>query len=262
MKGRFIIKTILLLGSVILISYPALANRNIQSVIDAFTNCDSGFFYQLKNNASDFEDITDLVLKEQIAYIPVKDIASNEGNTHYFMQPIEYRGLTIIGYQNIYIETSYLGKYYYWGFIINGSIDDVKQSLNQLSWQKYNITSYVTNTQLYDRQQKNVGWRQNPYVIDGVVPRLFTIEKSLYLEPINENQIHLVCSLQGDIDKPLLYTMRPDMADIDKLANDKRIAEIEKNDSINTPNPEQQNNHDITTVQELTKSNTQNSEDM
>lgn len=223
-----IIKKILLLGSLSLASYSSLANDNIQSVIDSFTNCDSSFFYQLKTNADDFADITDLVVKDDIAYIPVKDVTSDEGNTHYFKQPINYRGLKITGYQNIYIKTELLGQYFYWGFVIDGKVDDVKETLSTLPWQQYNFTSYVANPLIYDRQQKNPAWQNNPYVVDGVIPRILTVEKSLYLEPINETQIHLVCSIQGDLTRPLLYSIHPDMEDINTQLDAKYQAELEQ----------------------------------
>ncbi|WP_392562060.1 hypothetical protein RHO12_00745 [Orbus sturtevantii] len=191
-------------------------NSNMQSVIDAFTNCDSSFFYQLKTNANDFKEITDLAIKDDIAYIPVNSVVENEGNTHYFIKPIIYRGLTISGYQNIAIKTPFLGQYYYWGFIIDDSVDDVRQSLKQLVWQPYNVASYAANSKIFDNLAKNIGWQSNPYIIDGVAPRLNTIEKSLYLEPINEKQVHLVCSIQGDMDKNLLYSLHPDMKYIDQ----------------------------------------------
>lgn len=212
------IKKCSLLVCAVLTSHAALAdsNSNVQSVIDAFTNCDNSFFYQLKSNQSDFNGITDLVVKDDIAYIPVEDVTQNDRNITFFEQPIEYRGLTITGYQNIYIETPFLGQYYYWGMVIDGSVDNVKASLNQLPWQQYNSSSYVASPKLFDRQVKNSGWQNNPYAIDGVIPRAFTVEKSLYLEPINEHQVHLVCSIQGDVNKDILYSIHPDMRYIDE----------------------------------------------
>lgn len=249
------IKKFLLLGSSALVSQAALANENIQSVIDAFTNCDSSFFYQLKTNATDFDGITDLVIKDDIAYIPVDDMTSNEGYTRYFTQPIEYRGLTITGYQNIYIETPFLGKYYYWGFIVGGSIDDVKQSLNQLPWQQYNVTSYVANSLIYDRQNKEAGWKNYPYVIDGVIPRSFTVEKAIYVEPINETQVHLVCSIQGDLDRPLLYSIHPDIEDFDQALDAKRLAALEAIKNKQKLEAEQQNDNIQSDVESTTGDN-------
>ncbi|WP_392563863.1 hypothetical protein RHO13_11635 [Orbus wheelerorum] len=223
------IKRVSLLMFSALISHSTFANNgNIQSVIDAFTNCDNSFFYQLKTNANDFNEITNLVTQDDIAYIPVNSVIENEGNTNYFTKPILYRGLTITAYQNIAIKTPFLGQYYYWGFIIDGSVDSVRQSLKQLPWQQYNVASYVANPKLYDNLAKNSGWQPNPYIIDGIVPRLNTIEKSLYLEPINENQVHLVCSIQGDMNRDLLYSIHPDMKYIDQELDIERKAKAIK----------------------------------
>ncbi|RKS87770.1 hypothetical protein DES39_1013 [Orbus hercynius] len=235
-------KKVFLLCCSALLSQVAYANNNIQSVIDAFTNCDSSFFYQLKSNAESFEDITNLVIQDDIAYIPVDDITADDGNINYFLQPLPYRGLTIVGYQNIAIETLSLGQYYYWGFVIDGTVDSVKQSLDQLSWQKYNITSYVANPLTYDRKNKQQGWQNNPYVVDGIIPRIWTIEKSLYLEPINENQVHLVCSMQGDITKSLLDSIHPDIKYIRNQPNEKQSdTDVPQNTQTNTQTNTDQN---------------------
>lgn len=227
-----------------LVSQPALADNNIQSVIDAFTNCDNSFFYQLKNNAQSFDGITELVNKKDISYIPVNNVSSDDGYTHYFTKPIQYRGLNITGYKNIYIETSFLGQYYYWGFVIDASNEAVMQSLKQLPWQQYNTASYIANPKIYDRQQKDLSWQNDPYAIDGVIPRLFTVEKALHLESVTDTQVNLICSIQGDMDTDLLYAIRPDMKYID--------VEIQKEreDKLNKLKQEQQQNNPSMTEQD------------
>ncbi|XKM12943.1 hypothetical protein RCS94_07895 [Orbaceae bacterium ac157xtp] len=258
-------KKIALLISTGLFAQTTLADTsNTQSVFDAFTNCDSSFFYQLKNNAEDFKDITDLVIKDNIAYIPVEDVTKRgDTTTTMFKQPIQYRGLNIVGYQNIYIETSFLGQFYYWGFIIDGSVDQVKQSLKQLPWEQYNTVGYIANPQIFLRYNQNKSWEHNPYSIEGVVPKTLTAEKSLYLEPLDDNQVHLICSIQGDIERPNLYEIRPDMKyiieeltaieeakmkayeeQLKQKREERKKAEAEKNES-NTNTTENQSNEEI-----------------
>lgn len=93
-----------------------------------------------------------------------------------------------------------------------------------------------------------------------VIPRSGTVEKSLYLEPIEDNQSRVICSIQGDIDKKILYSVRPDMKPIDKEYEIKRKKRIEDNNQIkqkeNQENLKSQQEKDIN--QKSTKYNSKN----
>lgn len=206
----------------------AMANQaNLQSAVDAFMNCDSSFFHQLKSNANDFSTSMDLVVQDDFAYIPVEDVTQQDKSSYTFSNPIHYRGLTLTGFQNIYIETPLLGTYYYWGFIVDNSRDEVKNSLSQFNWVQYNETSDITNSKIYHRQDKNPHWENNPYSVDGIAPQLMTVEQSLTVLDVNETQTSLICSIQGDIPEELLYSIRPDMKLIHQAIEAKQKAEFE-----------------------------------
>lgn len=210
----FVKKSLLMCIALISQASYAQAPENVRNVIDSFVNCDSGFFHQLKNNTDEFSHYVTLNEKPDIAYIPIENPLNDDATM--FDSPIEYRGLSVIGYQNLAINTLTSGQYYYWGFIFDNTVDEIKTALNQLEWQTYNDSSYINNPQLYDRQNVNPSWRINPYVIDNVLPRFMTIEKALYLEPMAENQSHLFCSIQGDTTKEIVYQMNPSIKYIDE----------------------------------------------
>ena len=233
-------KTLLILSS-LFICNSASANDNVTSVVDSFFNCDNSFFHQLKDNVEDFSVYSDLNVKDEIAYIPVNDISSDNDFTYTFRQPINYRGLVLTSYINKYINTYTLGKYYYWGFIVNNSISDIQNKFEQFSWQPFSENTFITNSQRFDNQKQNKGWENYPYSFDGVAPRANTTEKMIYLEKINDNQTYLLCSLQGDITKDILYSIHPDMQYIaqelaDKIkAKNKISEEVPSQDDIQTP---------------------------
>lgn len=218
-------KKTVLLGCLFVCHY-AIGNDNVTSVVDSFLNCDNSFFHQLKDNIEDISPYSDLTIKDDIAYIPVSDVSSTNDHEYRFKEPIKYRGLELAGYQNIYINTNLLGKYYYWGFTVNNSIKEIQGRLPQLSWQPFNEMAAVANSRIYDSKNHDKGWQNNPYIFDGVVPRANTIEKSIYLEKIDDNHAMLLCSLQGDIDKNTLYLIHPDMKYIDQELADKRESKI------------------------------------
>ncbi|OCG03156.1 hypothetical protein [Gilliamella sp. wkB112] len=211
-----LLKKISVLTSSLFVSCMVFAqNNNTQTntdnLIDTFLKCDAQFFKELAKNKTSFEQFFELATTDNVAYIPVENIQKNDKNSVIFKKPFYYKGLSITGYKNIFVETPFLGQYFYWGFIINNDIDKVQSSLNNINWSKYSSNSYSANAQIYDRKNKSINWENNPYSIDGVVPRQGTIEKSLYLEPISNNQIQLLCSIQGDLTKDILYTIRPDI---------------------------------------------------
>ncbi|MDF7667652.1 hypothetical protein PT273_07315 [Orbaceae bacterium ESL0727] len=192
---------------------------NVDKIIDAFFTCDNQFFQKITQNPAALTPYVDLAMaeEEKITYIPVDDVEDNEKNTVMFKTPIHYKGLTITGYQNIYIRTTFLGQYFYWGFILDNNVNETKNVLNQFNWNLYNKqNTYVSQSQIYDSTDKPAKWQQNPYTIDNIAPKVGTIEKTLYLEPMSDKQVHLLCSIQGDIDKEMLYQFRPDMQPINK----------------------------------------------
>ncbi|OCG19227.1 hypothetical protein A9G24_02045 [Gilliamella sp. App6-5] len=184
-------------------------------VIDTFLQCNNQFFEQLAMHQESISQYVDLMTTpDNVTYIPVESIQQNDKNKVLFKKPIKYRGLEITGYQNIYIPTSLSGHFLYWGFIFNNTEDEIKASLNNINWLPYNANIYIANAKIYDRQLKSPEWQDDPYAIDGVIPRLGTMNKSLYLEPSTNNQTSVFCSIQGDLDKETLLATRPDLKPI------------------------------------------------
>lgn len=212
--------------SCMVIAQNAAKENNTDEIIDSFLQCDSQFFEQLAKNKKYFSQYADLDSFENIAYIPVQSMEYDNSNTTMLKKPIKYKGLTIVGYQNIYIPTTLSGKFYYWGFIFNNNLDEVKNNLKNLNWLPYNNQVYIANPKIYDQKNKALLWQDNPYSIDMVIPRLWTVEKSLYLENIADNQSRIACSIQGDIEKDILYLTRPDMKPLDAKIEAKRQEKI------------------------------------
>ncbi|MWP49367.1 MULTISPECIES: hypothetical protein [unclassified Gilliamella] len=184
-------------------------------VIDTFLQCDNHFFEQLAKHQNLISQYVDLATtSDNITYIPVESIEKNDKNKVMFKKTLEYRGLKIIGYQNIYIPTDFSGQFFYWGFIFDNTEDEVKNTLNNINWLPYNINVYIANAKIYDRQLKPTVWQDDPYAIDGVISKYGTVNKGLYLELITNNQSSIFCSIQGDLDKEILLTTRPDLKPI------------------------------------------------
>ena len=202
------------------VSYTVFAQDNKPSVtdnlVDTFLNCDNQFFQHLAENKQTVSEYVDLTTKDNVTFIPVESIYQQNKNSVNFKKPLKYHGLTITGYQNIFIPTNLSGQYYYWGFIFDNSQEEIIKTLDKLNWSRYNEKVYIANSKIYDRNAKSPVWKNNPYSIDGVVPRLGTVEKAIYLESIDNKQNSLLCSIQGDLNKELLYKDRPDIKPLDE----------------------------------------------
>jgi gas vesicle protein len=189
--------------------------RETDKVIDTFLQCDNQFFEQLAKHQESINQYVDLATTpEQVTYIPVKAIQNLDENQVMLKKPLEYHGLKIIGYRNIYIPTSLYGYFLYWGFIFDNNEIEVKNALNNINWLPYNTNIYIANSQIYDHKLNPATWQDDPYAIDGVIPRIGTINKALYLEQIANNQSSVFCSIQGDIEKKELFVIRPDLKPI------------------------------------------------
>lgn len=201
-------------------------NNNDQAVtdelIDTFIQCDNQFFQQIAKNQTFLNQYINITKFDDIAYIPVDNIQMDDQNTVIFKKPINYKGLTITGYKNHFINTPTSGRYYFWGFILNNSLEEAKASFSKINWLQYNPTSYISNSKIYDVNVQSPMWQDNPYSIDQVIPREGTVEKALYIETRSENKVNLLCSLQGDLTKDILYAIRPDMKNIDAEIKAKR----------------------------------------
>ncbi|MDF7669711.1 hypothetical protein PT276_00590 [Orbaceae bacterium ESL0721] len=193
-----------------------IESNQLESIITAFTQCDDQFFKNITVNHSELSPYVDLIKSDQeIAYIAVEDVENDGKNSIKFKKPLKYRGLEFISYQNIYANIPSLGHFYYWGFIINNSRNEVKQALNEYKWQDYSDDITITNAQISDDSSPN--WRPNPYTISDIAPKVGSMEKILYIEDVpDSNQVRLFCTLQGDVTKENLYKLRPDMKIIDK----------------------------------------------
>ncbi|OCG71552.1 hypothetical protein A9G43_05655 [Gilliamella sp. Occ3-1] len=184
-------------------------------VIDTFLQCDNQFFVQLSKHQESISQYVDLATTpDNVTYIPVESIQQTDKNKVMFKKPFQYHGLKIIGYQNIYIPTALSGQFFYWGFIVDNKQDEIRNALSNINWMQYSTSAYIANPKIFDRKSKSKTWEDDIYAIDGVIARFGTINKALYLESFSNNQNSIFCSIQGDLEKETILTIRPDLKPI------------------------------------------------
>ncbi|OCG32640.1 hypothetical protein A9G36_09620 [Gilliamella sp. Choc6-1] len=241
-------------------AHSKINTNDTNNIIDAFLECDNQFFEKLAKYKKPFSKYVTLTTDNDVTYIPVESIKDTNRNKVMFKKPFKYHGLTITGYQNIYISTSSSGEFYYWGFIIDNNLEDAKKALNNVNWLQFNFEIYTANAKMLDLNSKPPVWQDNPHSIDMAFPRRKTIEKALYLETITEEQSRLTCSIQGDLNKEVLYATRPDIKSIEakiKTEIDEKLKAIEllqvQQEQDNQPNELQTISENTSDLSEIGK---------
>lgn len=187
---------------------------NIDQLMTSFTECDSQFFSKIalyKSNLAKYATIKDISPNQ--AYIMVKDRSINSQNYYHFNTPIIYQSLNLTGYYDSSLSLGKYGDYYFWGFIVDNSIEQIKTTLNALKWDEMEEDSlYITHAKIHYNSDKFDSWQSNSNAIEGVktLPQANSVEKLLMLEKSPEMTL-LVCSIQGFLSPTLLNSIRPDI---------------------------------------------------
>ncbi|OCG61742.1 MULTISPECIES: hypothetical protein [unclassified Gilliamella] len=193
-------------------SFVALADK--LPLIDSFTPCTPDFFQQIYASKDELEKYTDITLfKQNQAYIPVENRSDIAKNFVYFKTPMTYKNLIITGYYDSAMDLGKIGKYYFWGFIINNEISQIKETLNFIDWKKMEEdVLYIGNPMIRSINDDIQVWHKNTGTVVGVktIPAPDTTEKLLLLEKA-PNMTLLICSIQGIVTSELLKQERPDI---------------------------------------------------
>ena len=205
----------LLLASALLL--PSLAHANDAALTDtlkAFTHCDARFFNSLHAHGDAWQAYAPLVREKNSTWIAVKNRASGEENSVLVSAP-PIAGLKLLSYFDESTDLGKLGLYYYWGFVVEGGVDDVAKRIAPLLEQPGSLQK---NSPVYVRSELKVGdqWQAMPPQ-PGSAPGTRRVERVLLVEPEGKQgtQSRVSCSLQGGVDGALLARLRPDIAPAD-----------------------------------------------
>ncbi|SCB78893.1 hypothetical protein [Gilliamella intestini] len=197
-----------------LIYYPFVTSADKLPLIDSLTLCTPHFFKDIYSNKEELEKYTNIKLIDQNqAYISVENRSDITKNYVYFAHPMTYKNLTITGYYDSAMDLGKMGKYYFWGFIINNDIDQIKETLNFVDWKNMEDNLlYIANPKIRNINDDLQTWHKNTDIVVGVktIPVPDTTEKLLLLEK-GPNMNLLICSIQGIVTPALLKQERPDI---------------------------------------------------
>lgn len=187
---------------------------DIDYLMESFIECDSRFFSEIALHKKSLEDYAEIQnIDQSQAYIVVPDRNKTNANHHQFTTPINYHSLKITGYYDSALKLGKYGDYYFWGFIIDNTVEEIKTAFNTVVWREMEKELlYTANTKIHYNNDPLDIWHDNANMMIGVktLPASGTVEKLLLLEKSPEMTL-LVCSVQGFFPPKLLQTIRPDI---------------------------------------------------
>ncbi|MFV9647095.1 hypothetical protein ACI51W_21785 [Pseudomonas marginalis] len=204
----------LLLASALLPSIAHADDAALTDTLKAFTRCDATFFSRLNSHRDAWQAYAPLKQDKDFAWIAVVNRADRKANAVPVSTP-PIAGLKLLSYADEATDLGNLGLYYYWGFVVQGNIDEVAQRLAPLLDQPARLQK---GDGAYIRSELKVGDRwQAIKPRPGTAPGTREVERVLLVEPEGSDgtQSRISCSLQGGVDAALLAWSRPDIQPVD-----------------------------------------------
>lgn len=196
---------------------PAIAHADGAALTDtlkAFTRCDASFFSSLKTHHDAWQTYAPLKQDKGFSWIAVRNRASRNASAVPVSTP-PIAGLKLLSYTDDSTDLGPLGVYYYWGFIVDGGVDEAAQHLAALMDQPARLQK-SDGTYIRSELKVNDRW-QAITPRPGTAPGTRNVERVLLVEPEGKDgkQTRISCSLQGGVDAALLAWSRPDIAPVD-----------------------------------------------
>lgn len=134
-------------------------------------------------------------------------------------------GLKLLSYNDEVSDLGPLGLYYFWGFTVDGNVDEVAQRFAALLDQP---AALQKGEGQYTRSELKVGnsW-QAIKPMPGKAPGLRNVERVLIVEPEGTHS-RVSCSVQGGVTPGLVALLRPDIAPVDypRTVADTHLADV------------------------------------
>ncbi|UVO06460.1 hypothetical protein LW347_10955 [Pectobacterium polonicum] len=183
----------------------AMGSVQAESLQESLLHCDNRFFSELYAQQKTFSGSALLKIdnKHHAWFVPPK----NGGDVIWFSQPVKSDNLVLSGYFVRQNDLDEMGKYYFWGLIIDGSAAEVAAALSKANWQKAG-DEYFANPMI--KRTGDQMWKLNPGAASGIAPAKGSVEKLALLSDSGD-KAQLLCSIQGSVTEDILLPLRPDL---------------------------------------------------
>ena len=212
MKDRFTWLTALILFSIMISS--AQGATPIEDVLQKFTACNGEFFYSIKENKESISKIAPLTENTKSASFAVENRVVKGKDTSKFSSSIDVFGLHLLGYFDEVSSITPKEQYYYWGFLVAESPDEVRTRLeSRIKNHKLLKNDGGAFVRLEMHDGKNWVTIESPKQFAGKIPGSY-VERVLIIEKSSDKEFHgtrLTCSIQGPVTDIIIADARPDL---------------------------------------------------
>lgn len=203
-------RTALLASTLLLSSTAHASDSGLSDTLKAFANCDASFFSSIQAHSNTWEQYVPIERAGEVAWIAVENRARRSANSVPVRHTPEVAGIKLLSYSDESSDLGTMGYYLFWGFIAEGSAEDVARQLGKLMDHPERLQSLGPT---YVRSEIKDGnrWQMIP-PIPGA-PGTKRLERVLLIEPVTGQsaQTRISCSLQGAVDAATLAALRPDI---------------------------------------------------
>ncbi|ACX88186.1 hypothetical protein F6Q07_21850 [Pectobacterium parmentieri] len=193
-----------------LLTLSVMGSVQAESLQESLLHCDNRFFSELYVQQKAF--IGSALLKtdsqHRAWFVPPK----NGGDVTWFSQPVKSGNLVLSGYFMRQNDLEAMGKYYFWGLIIDSSAAEVAAALSKVNWQKAG-DEYFANPMI--KRPGDQMWKLNSGAASGIAPAKGSVEKLALLSDSGD-KAQLLCSVQGNVTDEILLSLRPDLIGSEK----------------------------------------------
>jgi len=175
----------------------------------SFSACDAGFFKSLHEHSKTWAEVAPMGTRGGIGWIQVKN--RNDQEDVAFSKPPVISGVKFLFYFDDFSDLGILGSYYYWGFKVEGSVDEVAKKLRPLV---RDSNRFRKDGDSYVRTEVKVKLPGSQWLpirtSSGTAPGVSRVERVFLIES-DKGFTRVSCSLQGGVDGAVLTDERPDI---------------------------------------------------
>lgn len=201
-----------LLATSLLAPIALASNTALEDTFRTFSRCDEQFFSSLHTHSAAWKQHAPLKTVKNLSWIPVRNRAYGESDSVPLRNGPQVAGVKLLAYFDKSIDLDVLGNYLFWGFVVEGSPDQVARQLRPLIDRSESLLP-MAGMHARGEVRKDGRW-QRVQAPPGDAPGRNRLERVLILEPDEGSKggrTRVTCTLQGAVDGRVMAQFRPDI---------------------------------------------------
>jgi hypothetical protein len=183
-----------------------------EGLLSSLSRCDGSFFKAISASAQTLAQQGQLDLRGDVATWAVPNISHPMDSKVFFNVPLRVSGLEVIGY---FDEVTPIpsGIVVSWGLLVSGDVSRAAEAVRALLWESPRLRAgdgYFVRSEIWNHSRSFEGWRKE--ATEPGPPKPGTVERVLMIEPYDGETayIRIGCSLQGEVSREMMQSLRPD----------------------------------------------------